>query len=381
MFDADRMLDSAARESSLEDCVDAEMRSRFSAMVARFNANGSVPADKRAAAESDFQKLLTHRLMIERDFRRFPQIGQERIEQPIFIIGNPRTGTTILQCLLGEDKNNRILRYWQAHFPSPPPGADPDSIAARVAATDALVKELIALMPVMLPCHPYLDQGGMAELEDEDIFTLDFESTFPFQFLHVPTVPIGSVPVNARGAFQFHKRMLQYFQWRNAPKRWVCKGPNHQFNLEALWETYPDAICVWPHRDPAEFLGSVLEMVSILYGPLTGRDCRALAREFVPEIKAGYDYLLSSRLIDHPRLVHVKFPSLMADQVGTIRAIYERFGIPFSAEFTGAIQAWLSDPAHFSNRHGRFHYALEDFGHSRSDIKKMFANYCERFQL
>jgi hypothetical protein len=381
MLDADSMFDAAARDAGLEEFGEPGMRKRFSAMIAKFNADGSVPGDKLAAAEHDFRMLVTQRLMVERDFRRFPEIASETVERPIFIVGGARTGTTILQCLLGLDENSQLLRYWQTHYPSPPPGTDPGSIAVRIASTDALVKELIALMPLMLPCHPYLDQGGMAEAEDEELFTLDFQSTYPFHFIHVPTLPIGSEPADPIAAFQFHKRMLQYLQWRSPRKRWVCKGPNHQFNLEALLTVYPDAICVWPHRHPAEFFGSMMQMVSILYGPITGRDCRPFARHFATGVKAAFDQVLSSRFIDDSRVLHLNFSDLMADPSGAIQALYQKCDMAFSPHLAQTIVAWLANPANASDRHGKFKYALEDFGYSRSEISDMFVAYCERFEL
>jgi len=289
MLEADEILMFTAAQEGLTEYVNDGMRQRFADMVATFNKNGEIPAARLPQALDDFRTLVKHRLMIERDFALYPEIAKEEIVQPIFVIGNPRTGTTILQCLLAEDEQNQMLRYWQSHYPSPPPGIAPETVEGRIQRTTELVRGLVDLMPQMLPCHPYLDQGGMAELEDEDLFTLDFQSTFPFHFSHVPILPVGAVPRDPVAAFRFHKRMLQYFQWKNPKKRWVCKGTSHQFLLSALWEVYPDALCIWPHRAPAEFLASTMEMIDVLYGPITGVEHRPHAHAFINEIQAGYD--------------------------------------------------------------------------------------------
>lgn len=381
MLDSDEILDSTAAQEGLTKFVDADMRRRFSDLIACFNQNGDIPAPRLPQALDDFRTLVKHRLMIERDFALYPEIADEEIAQPIFVIGNPRTGTTILQCLLAEDEQNQMLRYWHSHFPSPPPGHAPDTVAGRIEQTSALVEQLVALMPGMLPCHPYLDQGGMAELEDEDLFALDFQSTFPFHFSHVPVLPIGSVPREPVAAFRFHKRMLQYFQWKNPKKRWVCKGTSHQFLLSALWEVYPDALCIWPHRDQAEFLASTVEMIDVLYGPITGVDQKPHALAFIDSIRAGYDHLLGTPQIHDPRVAHIPFPLLMKDKVNAIRTIYEKFNLDFTPEFERAIPRWLDDPAHRTDRHGRFHYAIEKFGLTREEIATRFADYHKTFGL
>src|SRR5690606_34922945 len=156
--------------------IDNDLQQRFRDFIGTFNANGEITADKLPKALDDFRVLVKHRLMLAKDWANHPEIGEEKIDNPFFIIGTPRTGTTILQCLLGEDSHNRILRYWQSHYPSPPPGIAPDSVQERIRLTDCIVEEITGLMPVMLPCHPYLDQGGSAELEDEEFYTLDFQS-------------------------------------------------------------------------------------------------------------------------------------------------------------------------------------------------------------
>lgn len=381
MLEAGRIFDDAVRRGGLADHATDGMRQRFHDLLATFNANGAIPESGRGAAVADLELLVTHRLMIERDWQRHPEIAAQEIRRPIFIIGNPRTGTTLLQCLLAEDATNQILRYWQSHFPSPPPNTDPGSVQGRIANTDALIAELLKAAPGMLPCHPYLDQGGLAELEDEELFTLDFQSAFPFHFLHVPTMPVGATPRDPRAAFEFHKRMLQHYQWGGEPKRWVCKGTTHQFLLQPLLEVYPDAICVWPHRDPSEFLGSTLEMIAILYGPLTSRDVTPDARAFLAEIKAGYDAILDSPVIEDPRLHHMRFVDLAEDPVGSLRRFYDRYQIAFVPEFESSITSWLSDPAHDAHRHGRFRYSVEDFGFAPEEVRAMFAGYCERFEV
>jgi hypothetical protein len=52
-------------------------------------------------------KLLARRLAIARDVVQHPEILDEIITDPIFIIGFPRTGTSVQQALLAADPANR----------------------------------------------------------------------------------------------------------------------------------------------------------------------------------------------------------------------------------------------------------------------------------
>jgi hypothetical protein len=100
---------------------------------ARLNAVGRVIASER---------LLLHavnRLHYVDDRRRFPEIAQERIVKPVFIIGFPRTGTTILHDILAQDPDNRAPLTWETMFPSPPPDASTFDSDPRIAQCAALL--------------------------------------------------------------------------------------------------------------------------------------------------------------------------------------------------------------------------------------------------
>ena len=61
------------------------------------------------AAAIVIHDLLVERLALLADRHRFP-IAEERIERPIIAFGEPRSGTTVLQMLLGCDPGSRLLR-------------------------------------------------------------------------------------------------------------------------------------------------------------------------------------------------------------------------------------------------------------------------------
>jgi hypothetical protein len=45
------------------------------------------------------------------------------------------------------------------------------------------------------------------------------------------------------------------------------------------------------------------------------------------------------------------------------------------------MRVWLDDPAHRSDRYGRYPYSLESFGLKAQDIARLFADYSRRFGL
>ena len=64
---------------------------------------------------------LVARLLSESSWKQYPQHADVAIEQPIFVTGLPRTGTTALHRLLGADPTHQGLHLWLAEFPQPRP--------------------------------------------------------------------------------------------------------------------------------------------------------------------------------------------------------------------------------------------------------------------
>ena len=62
---------------------------------------------------------LRNRLQITHWRKANPEVTGQRIERPIIIIGQPRTGTTILYDLLAQDPALRAPLTWEVDHPFP----------------------------------------------------------------------------------------------------------------------------------------------------------------------------------------------------------------------------------------------------------------------
>ena len=78
----------------------------------------------RLAIRQECLRLLSNRLRIQEDLKRFPLIEQTPIRKPLVIVGLPRTGTTLLHHLLAQDPSARFPRMWELLQPSPSPRHD-----------------------------------------------------------------------------------------------------------------------------------------------------------------------------------------------------------------------------------------------------------------
>jgi hypothetical protein len=151
LLDAEALLDRAAAETGLTDWGDPTLPLRFNVAVARLDALGMDDDGRRAAADVCLH-LLTTRLEFFADRQRFP-VADERIDRPMVVTGEPRSGTTLMHALMAVDPDARALRFWEVMYPSPPPGrADADD--TRRARADADWREINSMLPKWLRSHP-----------------------------------------------------------------------------------------------------------------------------------------------------------------------------------------------------------------------------------
>jgi hypothetical protein len=85
---------------------------------------------------SRYTEALATRMRVDDYVRRNPHVTQAPVKRPVFILGMPRTGTTLVSNLLDADPATRSLLKWEAYNVTPPaaPGmlrTDPRCIAEK----------------------------------------------------------------------------------------------------------------------------------------------------------------------------------------------------------------------------------------------------------
>ena len=373
----------AERDSGAFGLADAALTERVEALVAWVNERGPYDPERLRAMQQQIVRLLATRLRLALDRSRFAGIAQEAIDRPVFIVGFGRSGTTLLHSLLAEDPKVLSPKSWHMFSPSPPPGLGPVAFE-RIASAQRAVERWMDFCPGQKPLHPYIDKGAHQLVEDEEVFCLDFRNAYVYHLYEIPTLEPGQPAIHDPVAdFRFHRTVLQHLQWNTGLTRWACKGPSEQANLDALFEVYPDALCVWPHRPIKEIYPSLHALSSIIFDTVNGRpvDWRAFAREHALGMKAAVDTTLAGTLIDDPRVMHVPFRDLTADPMRVVRAIYDRHGTALTAETESNIKAWLADPQNRADRYGSYPYSCETLGLDGAWVEELFSQYSERFGL
>ena len=377
MLDASNLLASAQTATSLTDWGDPSFPNRFAQAVDLINSAKMDITGQQAAVDTSHW-LLTDRLRFFDDHKRL-NLAEEVIVRPLFVTGEPRSGTTLLHALLSVDPDARALRFWEVMRPSPPPGlAASDDL--RRAQADEDWRKINARLPKWLHSHPYNDMRGDGLPEDERTWAFDFRVLTPTAWWRVPMgVKIAGLPLDPPAHYRIHKMMLQACQHGRPRKKWVLKG-FHAARFPAFFEAYPDARILYIHRDPVQSIASRIKMMADLTEGLTGSvDLAEQSCIHTAAGRAGFHAIMDNPMIDDPRIFHVRYADFVKDQVGVIQKFYTFAGYDLSTEAEAAMRVYLA--TNKGDRHGKFVYSTDLIDGDVAALHDEFAAYRARFGI
>ena len=377
---ADQLLARAAHNTGLSDFGGDEFRPALARLLDGLEKEASLTLLGRLIARGDIVRGLENRLGLVELLKSNPEISEQAIKRPIFVVGPPRTGTTIFHDLLAMDPANRVPLAWETAYPLPPPESASYLSDPRIAQVDAALQQVYKWIPEFKKMHP---MGAQRAQECVTITAYDFASMiFNTQF-RVPGYERWLMGHDMRSALKWHRKILQVLQWKAPGERWALKSPQHLWHIQHLHREYPDALFVQTHRDPLRVLVSISSLVATLRSMSSDRvDLAEVARYYAEALARGYNNTVAYRksgALPESQVVDLYFQDFIKDQVGTVRRAYDHFDLSLSATAAAAMQAFLDDnPA---DKHGKHQYKFADIGMAESEVRNIFAEYQAYFNI
>ena len=378
-LDEDALLRAAEAETGLSDWGDdPSFRVGLGRLVAAVEAMEAA-AHVREAIRPRISYILETRLRLVQDARAHPEIEAQEIRAPLAVIGLPRTGTTICYDLLTLDPAARAPREFELYRPWPATEIATFETDPRIAIVQALYDNFLKHAPQLAEIQR-LDCRLPGECNHGMMFHFA-GSNFPAEY-GVPDFAQWIIDAVPEGMYRTHKRLLQQFQWKGPRGRWVIKSPHHLFDLPGLLEAYPEAGLVWTHRDPVSTLSSLSSMIAGLQAAVgQGRDLHAVGRSVVEMWTAGMARATRARQ-ENPaleaRIIDIAHRDMVLDPVGSVRRIYQRFGIAFTDDLAGRIEHFLATSTS-ARRLGKHVHSPEQFGIDPHEVHERLAEYYTRF--
>ena len=157
-LDPDSLLQAARKSTGLSDFGHDRFREPLERLVDSLESEAQLTILGRMIARRDLLRLLEGRLRHVDLRKQHAEIEFERVERPLFILGMPRTGTSILHELMAQDPQNRVPMSWEVMFPFPPPEAATFETDPRIAEVDAHLSGVDRLIPDFKKMHPMAAQ-------------------------------------------------------------------------------------------------------------------------------------------------------------------------------------------------------------------------------
>lgn len=339
------LIAAARAATGLSDFGALPFREGLDRLVNAINRESKLSEFGQAAVPAMLVGRLVNRLQVEDWYCRHPEIEDEVIREPVFIVGMPRTGSTALGHMLALDPETRSLRSWEAAQPCPPPRAEEaltDPRIAENAAREAAFEEMAPGVREALPRN--------ASAPTECLTLLDLSMTCAAQdgYLHVPSY-IDWVHHHAQdevaASYLFHRRVLKLLQWRHPAKRWTLRSPIHSFSMDALLAAYPDAQFVMTHRSPGKVIPSVCLLMHhvrsvFLADPLPALMGPAMVKNWSLAMRRLLEF---RERIGEDRFHDVAHADQLADSIAILKGVYDYLGWPFDEDSAKRIYEWRED--------------------------------------
>ena len=375
--DASSLIERARRDCGLEDFGDSDWREPFEILCRGLEEEAQLNLTGRLMARNDLLVWLNLRLRLQALCAERPAIIEAPVEQPVFIVGLPRSGTSILYESLAQASAGalRVPLTWEALFPL---GEDGE---ASIRRADAMFTQWSRVAPEFATMH---EMGGDIPCECGLLMAPSFRGDHIVSNYQIPSYAEWLATADIAPAYAFHRRMLQVLQSQRGSGRWLLKAPNHLAFLPQLFAAYPDARVIQTHRDPLKCMASTLDMLGTLYWMRSDQEFKSSAFEDLILGEATAARLMNafelrqSERIPAAQCLDVRYQDLMDSPVDTIRAIHDFLELDFGPEHAAAVENYLRHKP--KDKFGSHSYRELDTERSRRE-RALFAEYQKRFRV
>jgi len=314
------------------------------------------------------------RIRLERYLEQRRPLGT--VKNPIFVVGLPRTGTSLMQRLIAEDPARRGLRTFELQSPIPPPRHSRLQPLRRRAYAGLISVIYGTFMPELLRIH----HTSITSLEECWMLFMSSYAVLNADYILLPEAQFGDhlLEDGLESAYARYRTLLSILALEAPERDFVLKSPEHLWFLPALLRNFPDARVIWTHRDPASAVPSYSAQASLPCRQHRGAvDPKVMGQHVLGRFLQGVERATRAcEEFPDAHISHVQYADLMDDPIGVTQKVYEEFGLPFSAVHENRMRDFLTRP---QKDKGQNIYRSEVFGLDPSGVRSAFARYMQRF--
>ena len=326
---------------------------------------------------SQMVNSLAGRLVAQKSFTDHTDLLDTTIVKPVFIIGTPRSGTTVLHRLITSDPGTQVLPYWLAHMPVPrPPREQWRENSWYQLVEQEYVQKFFQGRKAASTLHP-ID----VEKADECIWVIEqtFWSALFLNINRAPNYTKWALAKDTRPEFEYYRKVLAIIS-NGDTRQWILKNPAHIFCVDAIMAAFPDARIVHTHRDPVTAVASTANVTwAMNKGAKSGLTMQDIGNSILQTWAHGLERMEQSRRrYEGIQFFDVHMRETQRDPLGTMTRIYEHFEIPVTS---ATLTAWRDELERDPNQaHSIGSYDPDDFGINEANVGKQIGLYAERYR-
>ena len=373
MLTLENIADQAQARTGLNDFGPTHYEEPLEILIRSINEEAQLTDSGLAAQTERLTNALSNRLRKQHLLQTSPEILDETVSVAVVITSLPRTGSTMLQRLLGASPSLTATYWWETIFPLPVEGESRYENHLRLDQAKALIAMITGSAENIDTMHP---MDPLAHDEDLMIIEQSFVSTMPEAMMYVPSYGAYVLQADASWVYDELIDYLKILQWQSparAGRQWILKSPNHMQHVPTILRKFPEAVIAMTHRDIVQVMGSWFSLAESLRRADSNADVtQQNVAHWIARWRAGLDVVAAARAANPDRFIDVAYTDLLAAPLRTAEAIHARAALPFGPDTREALQAWLT--AHPRDARPSHHYALSDYGLDEKHLGSAFKN-------
>jgi hypothetical protein len=319
----------------------------------------------------------------------FRRVAATPIIAPLFIVGNPRSGTTFFHSLLAMDEDRFFyIKLWQTLFPS----VIQQKIILVLTKFDRCLNGPLSCCVDRFQAWVFHGWEAIHKLRfdrpEECVAIWCLACSTPSAYLLMPFIDrlpevrfLDQRPKHRRKALtKFYRDALQRQSFVNGASRtYLGKNVFHTGRLRSLLEEFPDMRLVHLVRHPYEAIPSMISMFTKPWQFHSPEIEKASAEyQAMAELCVDY-YCYMLELLDEisaPQILTLMYDDVVATPYACVLRVYEHFQMKPDAAFLDRVHAATAVAGNHCSQH---HYGLNDFGLDKAWVRSRLQAVFDRY--